>query len=181
MEIRINELPPTITVPYIFFPNWYGVRRRYDTSEPYSALVWRRDSSDQNKICRDKSRGLTCQRLHQFCWFWFGFFSHFQAGCFSVCLLWEPASIPPHQWLQTTRMPVREKAQVGTYSRNQQHLLSLSWLLVLVALWPQINRKLFHLPSEPAFLPSFGFTEFQMWATTHVKVKLALSSFQTAD
>lgn len=41
---------------------------------------------------------------------------------FSCKLLWEPASIPPHQWLDTMQMPMREKAQVGNRKERQATL-----------------------------------------------------------
>lgn len=66
MGIRINELSPTTTVPYLFFPNARVVSPGDKTQVN---LVWNSSSVDQNKNCRHHGRGLTSQSLHQFVFF----------------------------------------------------------------------------------------------------------------
>lgn len=63
MGISINELSPSTTVPYLFFPNANMVSTGDKTQVN---LVWNRGSVDQNKICRHHGRGLTSQSLYQF-------------------------------------------------------------------------------------------------------------------
>lgn len=91
MGIRINELPATTTVLYLFFSNTNmvstGDKTQVNLTQIQSGLEtgWMRTKPADTAAEVSKAKVFT-----RF------IFPHFQADCFSVCLRWEPDSIPSH-------------------------------------------------------------------------------------
>lgn len=150
---------PTTTVPHLFFPDTDMV----STGDKTQVNLTQLSSGVGTAVIRTKfadtmaevSQARVCTGVY------FPF-----SGRLFLCLP------PVGARISATTSVVRNNASAHEgESTSRLHRVETSnthrALLVLVALWPQINRKLLSCPLN---LPSFGFAEFQMWATADVKV-----------
>lgn len=149
MGIRKKELSPTTTVPHLFFPNASMVSPGDKTQVN---LVWNSKSVDQKKNCRHHGRpARVCTS-----------FSFLFSGRSFLCLP------PVGAYIDTTTPLVinntnacGEKAPVGC-RKQKQATLAESELMACCGCFQVPNyQKDSPLPSEPAFLPPLGFTDFQ--------------------
>lgn len=133
-----NKWAITYNCTLFIFPKFQYVSTGDKTQ---ANLIWNSSSVDQNKNCRHHSGGPTSQSLHQFFFPVFRQIFSLLASCGSL-----------HWYHHTTPKPVGRKHQQAAENRDKQHLLSLSWWLVLVAFKTLTNKKMAHCPLN---LPSY--------------------------